>query len=174
MQLYLRQFRCVGLWRAQQPRGNLNVYVEYAAVFKVCKAFECEPYYLLLTLKSVGGSQGPFDAGLLLCEDIVEGEPAELLVLCLDEMFVNFKTAKGAMFATFNVKVDRLTVMKTSLAEELILTGRAPAGSPKVISVVAFRHNVRSDARHMVSLEPSITKGTGFVPQMSVIAKFGW
>jgi hypothetical protein len=25
----------------------------------------------------------------------------------------------------------------------------------------------------MVSLEPSITKGTGFVPQMSVIAKFG-
>jgi hypothetical protein len=43
------------------------------------------------------------------------------------------------MFATFNVKVDRLTVMKTSFAEELILTGRAPAGSPKVISVVAFR-----------------------------------
>jgi hypothetical protein len=27
------------------------------------------------------------------CEDIVEGEPAELLVLCQDERFVNFKVS---------------------------------------------------------------------------------
>lgn len=28
------------------------------------------------------------------CEDIVEGEPAELLVLCQDERFVNFKVRR--------------------------------------------------------------------------------
>jgi hypothetical protein len=43
------------------------------------------------------------------------------------------------MFATFNVKADRLSVLKTSFVEELILTGRAPSNASKVISVVAFR-----------------------------------
>jgi hypothetical protein len=49
------------------------------------------------------------------------------------------QTAAGAMFGTFNVRADRLTVLKTSFPEELILTGRAPEGAPKVISMVAFR-----------------------------------
>jgi hypothetical protein len=52
---------------------------------------------------------------------------------------VSLQTALGAMFATFNVKADRLTVLKTSFPEELILTGRAPSTAPKVISLVAFR-----------------------------------
>lgn len=43
------------------------------------------------------------------------------------------------MFATFSVKADRLSVLKTSFPEELILTGRAPSAAPRVISVVAFR-----------------------------------
>jgi hypothetical protein len=43
------------------------------------------------------------------------------------------------MFATYNVKADRLTVLKTSFPEELELTGRSPATAPKVISMVAFR-----------------------------------
>jgi hypothetical protein len=43
------------------------------------------------------------------------------------------------MFATYNVKADRLTVLKTSFPEELELTGKSPAAAPKVISMVAFR-----------------------------------
>ncbi len=43
------------------------------------------------------------------------------------------------MFATYNVRADRLTVLKTTFPEELILTSRAPKAAPKVISVVAFR-----------------------------------
>lgn len=43
------------------------------------------------------------------------------------------------MFGTYNIKADRLTVLKTSFPEELILTGRAPPTAPKVISLVAFR-----------------------------------
>lgn len=54
-------------------------------------------------------------------------------------LLVALQTALGAMFATYNVRADRLTVLKTSFPEELILTGRAPAGAPKVISMVAFR-----------------------------------
>lgn len=49
------------------------------------------------------------------------------------------QTAAGAMFATYSIKADRLTVLKTSFAEELILTGRSPSTAPKVISMVAFR-----------------------------------
>lgn len=49
------------------------------------------------------------------------------------------QTALGAMFATYNVKADRLTVLKTSFPEELELTGRSPATAPRVISMVAFR-----------------------------------
>lgn len=43
------------------------------------------------------------------------------------------------MFATFSTKADRLTVLKTSFPEELLLTGKAPPSTPKVISLVAFR-----------------------------------
>jgi hypothetical protein len=49
------------------------------------------------------------------------------------------QTAKGAMFSTYQVRADRLTALKTSFPEELMLTSKAPAGAPKVISVVAFR-----------------------------------
>lgn len=58
---------------------------------------------------------------------------------CLDTSCHVLQTALGAMFGTFNVRADRLSVLKTSFPEELILTGRAPEGAPKVISMVAFR-----------------------------------
>ncbi|KAF8056432.1 hypothetical protein HT031_006289 [Scenedesmus sp. PABB004] len=81
-------------------------------------------------------------------------------------------TAAGAMFASYNVRADRLTVLKTSFPEELMLTGRAPAGAAKVISVVAFRNNVRSDVRYIASFDPGVTFGTGFVSSLALLAKF--
>lgn len=38
---------------------------------------------------------------------------------------------------------------------------------------VACRGNVRSEARYIVSFEPSITQGTGFATSLSLIAKMG-
>lgn len=57
------------------------------------------------------------------------------------------------MFATYNVKADRLTVLKTSFPEELELTGKSPATAPKVISMVAFRcaAGLLQDAMQMLS-----------------------
>lgn len=52
---------------------------------------------------------------------------------------VHLQTAQGAMFAAYNVRADRLTMLKTTLPEELILTSKSPSTAPKVISMVAFR-----------------------------------
>ena len=49
------------------------------------------------------------------------------------------QTQQGVYFTTFNARVDRLTVLKPSFPEELFLTSKAAAGTPEVISVVAFR-----------------------------------
>jgi hypothetical protein len=45
----------------------------------------------------------------------------------------------GVHFATFNARVDRLSVLKTTFSEQLALTANASAGAPRVVSVVAFR-----------------------------------
>jgi len=42
-------------------------------------------------------------------------------------------------FAAFNSRVDRLSVLKTTLAEQLALTADAQPDAPQVVSVVAFR-----------------------------------
>uniref|UniRef100_A0A383W183 Pherophorin domain-containing protein n=1 Tax=Tetradesmus obliquus TaxID=3088 RepID=A0A383W183_TETOB len=99
------------------------------------------------------------------------GSPETGLQPCDPAVQANL-TALGAMFATYQVRADRLTALKTSFLEELMLTSKAPAGSPKVISVVAFRNNVRSEARYIASFEPSVTAGTGFVPSLALLAKF--
>lgn len=69
------------------------------------------------------------------CSTAVPGATSALPVVHVAAL----QTAAGAMFGTFNVRADRLSVLKTSFPEELILTGRAPEGAPKVISMVAFR-----------------------------------
>jgi hypothetical protein len=35
------------------------------------------------------------------------------------------------------------------------------------------RNNVRSEARYIASFEPDVTYGTGFVPSLALLAKFG-
>eukprot|EP00877_Chromochloris_zofingiensis_P007076 jgi/Chrzof1/2621/Cz11g22220.t1 len=62
--------------------------------------------------------------------------------------------------------------MKNSFPEELFVTGFAKAGTAPVISIVAFRADVRSDARYVASFAPSITQGTGFVTSLALTAKF--
>lgn len=49
------------------------------------------------------------------------------------------QTALGVHFAAFNIKADRLSVLRTSFPEELMLTAKSVEGRPKVISMVAFR-----------------------------------
>lgn len=62
---------------------------------------------------------------LCRCEDIVEGEPAELLVLCQDDAFMNFKVQ---IRSQDSVKIELTT---TCFASQTALMGRAvaPAGT---------------------------------------------
>jgi hypothetical protein len=39
--------------------------------------------------------------------------------------------------------------------------------------VLPYRNNVRSEARYIASFEPDVTYGTGFVPSLALLAKFG-
>ena len=75
-------------------------------------------------------------------------------------------------FAAYSARVDRLSVLKTTFAEELALTAAAPAGSPLVVTAVAFRAGVRSEPRYVVSGAPAATGGTGFVATLSLMSKF--
>lgn len=49
------------------------------------------------------------------------------------------QTAAGAHFASYAVRVDRLSVLKTTFPEQLALTSSAAPGTPLVMSAVAFR-----------------------------------
>lgn len=49
------------------------------------------------------------------------------------------QTSLGVHFSSYHARVDRLSVLKTTFAEQLSLTADAPAGTPLLISVVAFR-----------------------------------
>ena len=64
-------------------------------------------------------------------------------------------------------------MLKTTFPEELSLTARARAGAPLLLSAVAVGGAVRSEARYVVSGEPTITGGTGFVATLSLMARFG-
>jgi hypothetical protein len=69
------------------------------------------------------------------------------------------QTSLGVMFAAYNVRADRLTVLKTSYPEELMLTSRARSGTPRVISAVAFRcacgnHQHCLHLQHRIFLTP--------------------
>eukprot|EP00878_Enallax_costatus_P015146 GHUV01015858.1.p1 GENE.GHUV01015858.1~~GHUV01015858.1.p1 ORF type:complete len:328 (+),score=61.50 GHUV01015858.1:609-1592(+) len=116
----------------------------------------------------------PFEVGLVFWPGGLEeqwGNTTSGLQPCDPAVMANL-TAQGAMFAAYNVRADRLTMLKTTFPEELILTGRSPSTAPKVISVVAFRNYVRSDVRYIASFDPSITKGAGFVSSLALLAKF--
>jgi hypothetical protein len=76
-------------------------------------------------------------------------------------------------FATYNARIDRLTVLKTTFPEELQLTTHTRADAPLLISAVAFRGAVRSEARYVVSGAPALTGGTGFMATLSLMARFG-
>ncbi|GBF91542.1 hypothetical protein Rsub_04282 [Raphidocelis subcapitata] len=100
------------------------------------------------------------------------GDPVNGLHPCNGTQLQANLTQLGVHFATYNARIDRLTVLKTTFPEELTLTARARAGAPLLVSAVAFRGAVRSEARYVVSGEPTITGGTGFVATLSLMARF--
>ncbi|KIZ07612.1 hypothetical protein MNEG_0342 [Monoraphidium neglectum] len=100
------------------------------------------------------------------------GDPTTGIQPCNETQRANL-TSLGVHFAAYNTRIDKLSVLKTTFPEQLALTAASAEGAPLVISVVAFRSNVRSEARYVVSGAPAITGGTGFVSTLSLMSKFG-
>jgi len=66
------------------------------------------------------------------------GDPVNGLQPCNKTQQANL-TSLGVHFASYNTRIDRLSVLKTTFPEQLSLTADAAAGTPLLISVVAFR-----------------------------------
>ncbi|KAF6256313.1 hypothetical protein COO60DRAFT_118700 [Scenedesmus sp. NREL 46B-D3] len=119
LQLYLRQFKSVGLWRAEVLTVQVNTipYAYRQAGGDTITVTVGDPW--------LGGARSEltfaYQPG---CEDIVEGEPAELLVLCQDERFVNFKVVREVYLPQSGIWlseypfVDRDVFLDVSLAIE--------------------------------------------------------
>ncbi|KIZ06344.1 hypothetical protein MNEG_1608 [Monoraphidium neglectum] len=99
------------------------------------------------------------------------GDPDTGLQPCNETHRANL-TAMGVHFSAYSARIDRLSVFKTTFPEELSLTADALPDTPLVISVVAFRGLVRSEARYVVSGAPALTRGMGFVSTLSLMSKF--
>lgn len=78
---------------------------------------------------------------------------------------------RGVVFATYEVKVDRMTVLRGNRTEQALLFGRTPNVSSNVTSVVAFRGAYRSPARYFYSNNASLTGGRGAVQELALIAQ---
>ncbi|GBG00176.1 hypothetical protein Rsub_12933 [Raphidocelis subcapitata] len=81
-------------------------------------------------------------------------------------------TALGVRFAAFSARLDQLSVLRTTFAEQLALAAAAGPRAPQVVSAVAFRGGVRSEARYVASGDAAVTGGTGFVATLSLMSKF--
>lgn len=82
------------------------------------------------------------------------------------------------MFATFAVKVDTLTALRTTRAEEdqlfdaAIALASVNAAFKGVLSIIAFRGTLRSEVKYIRSDSPETTGGTGVVTKLALLLDF--
>jgi hypothetical protein len=81
----------------------------------------------------------------------------------------NYLASKGVFFATYSATVDNMAALRLTRAEETALFDRAGSG-PRVLSVIAFRADKRSEARYVRSASTSLTTGTGSVERLGLLA----
>lgn len=105
---------------------------------------------------------------------------------CLGDVTYNNQTENyqaylakfGVMISTFAVKVDTLSVLRSTRAEEdqlfdaAIALAQANSAFSKVLSIIAFRGTVRSEVKYIRSDQPSVTGGTGVVDQLALLLVF--
>ena len=105
-ELYLRQFRRLGLWRAQVIGVDIQV-MPYAYIRQAAAGGGAggAPYGTADSVSVVVGDPWPGGARAQLrfpytpgCEELVAGESAEMLVLCRDGAFQSFKVVREVYF----------------------------------------------------------------------------
>lgn len=76
---------------------------------------------------------------------------------------------RGVLFATYAIQVDTLAAVMVVRAEIDQLFDAIPTIDKKVLSVVAFRNGVRSEAQYVRSADPKETGGTGITDTMTLV-----
>lgn len=93
-----------------------------------------------------------------------------------DGSVINYRNTlaqNGVYFTTYAVQVDTLAAVRTSEEEETQLLAYATAeNKPQVLTVIAFRNNLRSEARYVRSQSPE-SGGTGTVEKMAILLQMG-
>lgn len=80
------------------------------------------------------------------------------------------QTSKNVLFSTYGIGVDTMTALRNTKVEEDQLYDyvTAATGVEQVVSVIAFRGNIRSEAQYVRS-NSAITGGTGVVKGLGLI-----
>ena len=88
--------------------------------------------------------------------------------------YQDFLNSENVHFSTFSTQVDTLAALRTTKQELDVLEDwvTATAGEEPVISVVAFRGSIRSEAHYIRSSSPTLTQGTGIVERLGIISTF--
>lgn len=77
-------------------------------------------------------------------------------------------TKYNAAFAVYNLKVDRLHVLRLPYADIVLRMNM----TPPTMLMAAFRANYTSPAVYIASGDDSITRGAGFVVSVALLARF--
>eukprot|EP00887_Chlorella_sp_A99_P005808 scaffold1.g5808.t1 len=86
--------------------------------------------------------------------------------------YTQYLEERNVVFATYAIQVDVMAALRTVRAEFDQMWNDIPLTQKRVVSVVAFRNNVRSEARYVRSSDPKETGGTGVVESMALEAVF--
>ncbi|KAL4534227.1 hypothetical protein Ndes2437B_g03515 [Nannochloris sp. 'desiccata'] len=104
-----------------------------------------------------------------------DGKPG--LNPCLADVYVNGSVANyqeilnenNVYFSTYSMSVDSMTALRTTkLEEDLMFALAKQSGGEQVISAIAFRGNIRSEAQYIRSAS-SVTGGQGVVQRLGLI-----
>jgi hypothetical protein len=79
-----------------------------------------------------------------------------------------YLASKGVVFATYEMQVDTLMVLRINYTDTLPLFQSINNNDlPNVLSAVIFRSGFRSEPRYVISESEFLTKGLGAVPQLA-------
>jgi hypothetical protein len=82
---------------------------------------------------------------------------------------------RNVYFSTYATQVDTMAALRTTKQEEdqLFQLATSTAGKQPVLSVIAFRGNVRSEAHYIRSDSTTLTGGTGVVERLGLLVTLG-
>jgi len=74
---------------------------------------------------------------------------------------------QGVVFSTYEVRVDRMTVLRGNATEQQLLLPPALSNSTRVVSMVAFRYSNDCIGRHICQAQ--LFSGDGCLPTLSTL-----